>query len=276
MNSIYEQRFWKYVDMDSCDCHLWTGGKDWCGYGMFNAPKSIRAHIFIYKTLVGPIPTGYIVGHLCNVPCCVNIEHLVCITEKENAEYRVACGRARGGKIGSGDFGWSWDNGRKKPYDVPAVRFWSYIDRNGPVPSHVPHLGNCWVWIAGKCRFGYGTFRYEGRMRYAHCVMWLEHRGVIPEGLNVLHKCDTAACVRPDHLELGTILRNNQQREERGRGNQQKGEACGKSTHTNEQVLKARELYQRGVMSYRAVGEIVGASTYTVSDWIKRKTWKHL
>lgn len=276
MNPVFEQRFWKYVDATSCECHLWTGGKDWCGYGMFNAPKSIRAHIFIWELLRGPRPVGYIVSHLCNVPCCVNIDHLTLMTDAENAAYRVACGRARGGKIGSGDFGWSWYNGRQKPYDVPAVRFWRNINRNGPVPIHRPHLGNCWIWTGAIEGSGYGNFSYRGKNMKASRIMWIETFGPIPDGLQVLHKCDVRSCVRRDHLELGTPKKNMEQREERGRGNQQKGELCGKSTHTEEQVLKARELYQRGVTSYRAIGEMIGASTSTVAHWVTRKTWKHI
>lgn len=264
-SSIFEQRFWKYVDTESCECHLWTGGKDWDGYGLFNAPKSIRAHIFIYKTLRGPIPEGYVVGHLCNVPCCVNIDHLVAQTQAENVAHRVACGRSRGGKqLGSGDFGWSSYNGRRKPYNTPAVRFWSNIDRNGPVPSHVPHLGNCWLWTAGKSHFGHGTFRYKGKMVVTHRVMWLEECGEIPDGLHVLHRCDIPNCVRPEHLELGTEADNVRHREERGRGNQQNGEQCGKTKYSDELVHKARALYKPRIFGYRAVGETLGIPSGSV------------
>ena len=269
-SAIYEARFWKYVDTESCECHLWTGGKDWDGYGMFNAPKSIRAHIWIYKTLIGPIPVGYIVGHLCNVPCCVNIEHLVCQSEADNAAYRVACGRARGGKLGSGDFGWGASGIRSKPYDVPAVRFWSKINRNGPLPKRA-FLENCWLWTAFVHKDGYGHFGYRGTIETAHRVMWLETNGAIPEGLKVLHKCDVRNCVRPDHLELGTSLDNNRQREERGRGNQQRGEKCGKTKYSDEIVHKARALYKPKIFGYRAVGEALGIPTYSVPYLINKR-----
>ena len=275
-SAIYEARFWKYVDTESCECHLWTGGKDWDGYGMFNAPKSIRAHIWIYKTLIGPIPLGYIVGHLCNVPCCVNIEHLICQSEADNAAYRVACGRARGGKLGSGDFGWGASGIRSKPYDVPAVRFWSKINRNGPVPSHVPHLGNCWLWTGAIGGFGYGNFGYQKTTRAAHIIMWLETNGAIPDGLKVLHKCDIPNCVRPDHLELGTQLENVRQKEERGRGNHANGERCALTKHNAEIVRRARELYKPRVFGYRAVGEALGIPLQTARTMISRMAWKHI
>lgn len=37
-------------------------------------------------------------------------------------------------------------------------RFWSKVDRNGPVPEHRPDLGPCWLWTAYVDAHGYGVF----------------------------------------------------------------------------------------------------------------------
>jgi hypothetical protein len=42
----------------------------------------------------------------------------------------------------------------------------------------------------------------------AHRVSWVLHRGEIPDGALVLHKCDVPICVNPDHLFLGTQSTN--------------------------------------------------------------------
>ena len=87
-------------------------------------------------------------------------------------------------------------------------RFWSKVNKDGPVPSHVPSLGTCWVWTAGRYRSGYGSILANGKPRYAHRVSWEINVGPIPEGLHILHRCDTPPCVRPDHLFAGTVREN--------------------------------------------------------------------
>lgn len=83
----------------------------------------------------------------------------------------------------------------------------------------------CWLWNAGKARHGYGAFwtsrkdAYVGRKWYrAHRFSYEMHKGHIPDGLVVMHKCDNPACVNPDHLTIGTQKDNMTDRDLKKRG----------------------------------------------------------
>lgn len=104
------------------------------------------------------------------------------------------------------------------------ARFWSNVDKNGPVQSHCPEIGNCWKWR--NVNKWYGHFSPEkGKRLYAHRFSWELHNGPIPSGLCVLHKCDNPECVRPDHLFLGTHKDNADDKYAKGRGNNPSGDA---------------------------------------------------
>ncbi len=91
-------------------------------------------------------------------------------------------------------------------------RFWSKVDKRGPVPEHAQHLGECWIWTAHRDKDGYGTFTVvrDGKRycRRAHRFS-LELSGVVfLEGQQGLHRCDNPSCVRLDHLFVGSNLEN--------------------------------------------------------------------
>jgi hypothetical protein len=100
--------------------------------------------------------------------------------------------------------------------DTMLSRFWSKIDKNGPVPAHVPHLGPCWIWTA-SLRNGYGTLYVRGRKEYAHRFSFEIHHGRPPSGLCVLHRCDNRRCCKPTHFFLGTKGDNNRDTAQKGR-----------------------------------------------------------
>lgn len=81
-------RFWSKVDFDGPDgCWLWRATLDTAGYGRFRAAEArsmVSAHRRAYMRLVGPIPEGLVLDHLCRVRNCVNPAHLEPVTHEEN------------------------------------------------------------------------------------------------------------------------------------------------------------------------------------------------
>jgi len=75
----------------------------------------------------------------------------------------------------------------------------------------------CLIWQSARRRettrqLAHGQFHLRGRMALAHRVAYELTYGPIPPGLVVRHLCHEPLCVNPDHLLLGTVAENNQDR----------------------------------------------------------------
>lgn len=98
------------------------------------------------------------------------------------------------------------------------------FEKSMPVPE-----AGCWLWM-GHCSGRYGRMRVGGnKAEGAHRLSWRLHRGEIPAGMLVCHKCDTPLCVNPDHLFIGTDADNARDRDSKGR--QVAGRAGAKNPH---------------------------------------------
>ena len=81
-----EERFWGKVNKNAPNgCWEWTAGLFGNGYGHFwTSVRWVGAHRWAYEALVGPIPEGLELDHLCSNRKCVNPAHLEPVTHKEN------------------------------------------------------------------------------------------------------------------------------------------------------------------------------------------------
>ncbi|MFB8182628.1 HNH endonuclease signature motif containing protein [Streptomyces sp. NPDC055966] len=237
-----ERRFWAKVDKDGPipeqrpdlgPCWVWTGYiNSVTGYGNFGGRKAGTqlVHRIAYQYLVGPIPAGKHLDHLCRRRECLRPSHLEPVTPREN--------------IRRGDQGAFWgyvheapppppkaprpdrctECGGDKPIYKrtlcrPCYRRW-LKDPSVERPSKrtaeqrfwekVEKTDSCWLWIAGINRHtGYGRFGLRhGQMVDAHRYAYEIANGPIPEKHDVHHTCHVRHCVNPSHLEAVTRSEN--------------------------------------------------------------------
>jgi hypothetical protein len=129
----------------------------------------------------------------------------------------------------------------------PALRFWAKVNKDGPIPTHRPDLGPCWIWLAAKSRQGYGHF-YDGmKTTLAHrFIFQFYNPSSFNKTLLVCHACDNPSCCNPTHLWQGTPHDNTLDSHVKGRGRSLKGYRGPRAKFTLEQ---ARKIYteHRGI-----------------------------
>ena len=176
---------------------------------------------------------------------------------------------------------------------MDAEHFWKMVDRSG----------ECWIWTGAKVGNGYGKVYFGGKTCRAHRISWELTHGPIAPNLVVLHLCDNPPCVRPDHLTLGTIQENNDDKKWKGR--QAKGDATGSRLYpgnlphgdahyshikpelvlrgerhgmaklTEDQVRQIRVLHKNGI-GRKELCAMFGVSTHVIWQVQSGRSWTHV
>lgn len=160
-------------------------------------------------------------------------------------------------------------------------RFWSKVDRTGGPDA-------CWLWTGSCFDSGYGQFSQTRSInRRAHRVAYELAIGPIPNGLNVLHRCDVRRCCNPAHFFLGTHLDNVADRDAKGR--QARGNQSGRRQHperfphgarhpnaklTQEQANAIRIAFASGRHSKKSLAARFGVSRASVLNVVRGKTYR--
>lgn len=122
-------------------------------------------------------------------------------------------------------------------------------EHNQDVDSRIAYevtSSGCWECTSHRphdARGGYFSFRLNGKTIKMHRYMYERHKGKIPDGLLIRHKCDNPKCINPDHLEPGTHKDNVYDMIERGRQKIMLGECTSSAKLSNKQVADIKREF---------------------------------
>ena len=157
-------------------------------------------------------------------------------------------------------------------------RFWEKVDKTS----------DCWFWVGAKNILRYGVAWNGNKLVLAHRLAYEFTIGHIPVNLCVCHHCDNPACVRPQHLFLGTRKENSEDMIRKGRSatgarnglvkhpeSVPRGERSANAKLTTEKVKKMRLLYNKGY-SQSELAQIFGVTQANCSLVCNYRSWKHV
>jgi hypothetical protein len=80
------------------------------------------------------------------------------------------------------------------------------------IEEHIERIpwSGCWIWLMQIQRSGHGRLRAGGKKVLAHRAAWIAFKGPLADDAFLLHRCNVASCVNPDHLYIGTSKDNTQ------------------------------------------------------------------
>jgi len=137
----------------------------------------------------------------------------------------------------------------------------------------VDAASDCWEWQTNIQSNGYGHAKFGGKARLVHRVSYEMHKGIIPDGVYVLHSCDNRKCVNPLHLFLGTAMDNRLDMQAKRR--HAHGERVRTAKLTASQVLEIYALSDAGKGS-PLIAKRYGISISMAWNIKTGKSWRHL
>lgn len=138
-----------------------------------------------------------------------------------------------------------------------------------------PNSG-CWLWTAYCNDRGYGRLNVENKVKFAHRLSFERHKGEIPDGMLVCHRCDNPSCINPDHLFLGTHSDNSADCAAKGRMHCQVNPLASPTRKLEvEQVRYIKATYRRGQSpTPTQLARRFAVSVSTIQSIISGQNWR--
>lgn len=131
----------------------------------------------------------------------------------------------------------------------------------------------CWNWTGSRSNGRYGKFSVNNRTISTHRASYEAHRGPIPAGMLVCHRCDNPVCINPDHLFLGTDAENMADKMKKGRHRTPRGADVVTSRLTEADVIAIRSATGS---KQSEIAREYGVDASLISLIRSNKRWAHL
>ncbi len=149
-------------------------------------------------------------------------------------------------------------------------RFWKKVN----IPND--YINECWEWLFGKDKDGYGRFHIRrGKCYSTHRFSYEYYFGIIPDKMLVCHICDNPSCVNPNHLFIGNNTDNLQDMSKKGRSTF--GEKSTNAILTDDAIIDILEGIKFN--KYQSITEIMNiynVSRPTIHRIFRKESWKHI
>jgi hypothetical protein len=135
---------------------------------------------------------------------------------------------------------------------------------------------DCRIWDgprAGQSEYGQTTV--NGVRWYVHRIAYTRAYGPIPDGMVVMHSCDTPLCYNPEHLSVGTQGDNLDDMRAKGRSNQAIGSRLAHTKVTEQDVRDMRLAHAAGE-TVASIARRYRQNPGATWRMVKGETWKHV
>lgn len=157
-----------------------------------------------------------------------------------------------------------------------AYRMWGDAERRFWSKVKIGTQSECWPWIGGGFRNGYGSVTYLAKKRIAHRLAYFFTYGPFNQSLDCCHKCDNPSCCNPNHLFLGSAKENMADCLKKGRCKRASGVNNGKSKLTKEQAMEILSDLQCSRAHRKELADKFGVTYSCICHVIYGDTWSWL